>query len=223
MVGGSGVDVPNIGDRVRIPWGVDVLDGIVVEIQTTTMGSRAVVQVDLPGAVEEDGAPATVTLPLSALQPADWWPDATGRIGGWAAYASYERHVLAAFERILANRKNIRFAYPRHGMDRGYDLLIEAPEGVVAVEMKYYARRRTQTGQVRQLIEATQKAVERTERADLIIVVTNIDVSLALMQEQIINAVVSDTPIRVVTWRSQADDPPLAGVIERWLGDDGKM
>jgi hypothetical protein len=77
------MQVPAVGDRVRVPWGVDVLDGVVVQVNTTGARGRAAVQVDVPGAREAGGDAVTVTLPVEALQPADWWPDASNPTGGW--------------------------------------------------------------------------------------------------------------------------------------------
>ena len=216
------MDMLKVGERVRIPWGVDVLDGVIVEIQTGPTGGRAVVQVNLPGALEEDGEPATVTLPVTALQPADWWPDATGRTGGWATSASYERHISEALERILRNHRNANAHYAKPGRDLGYDILVDAPEGQVAVTAKYFARQRVGTGRIWQLIKTAQKVAETLERANLILLITNIDVSRALTQEQISSATELDVPIRVVTWRSQSDDTSLANAIEPWLRDDGE-
>lgn len=60
--------IPTAGDRVGVPWGLDVLEGVVLRTYEAGAGTRAVVLVDVPGA---DGEPEsrTVSLPTTDLLP----------------------------------------------------------------------------------------------------------------------------------------------------------
>jgi hypothetical protein len=59
---------PAAGDRVGVPWYVDVLEGVIVRTYDTGSGTYAVVSVKMPG--EEDKPPSqTVTVPVSHLCP----------------------------------------------------------------------------------------------------------------------------------------------------------
>jgi primosomal protein N' len=59
---------PGVGDRVRVPWGLDEVDGTVVEVYDSGLGPRVVVRVLLEGVDPESAE--TVTLPLSAIKAA---------------------------------------------------------------------------------------------------------------------------------------------------------
>lgn len=52
-----------IGQRVRVPWGLDRLEGVVVDVY----GGRAVIRVSVPGA-EGDGDPQTVVFPIAMIE-----------------------------------------------------------------------------------------------------------------------------------------------------------
>lgn len=59
---------PAAGDRVGVPWYVDVLEGVIVRTYDAGSGMCAVVSVKMPGAGDES-PPQTVTVPVSHLCP----------------------------------------------------------------------------------------------------------------------------------------------------------
>lgn len=209
---------PQVGDRVRVPWGLDLLDGLVIDVDAGGARERAVVQVDLPGASADDG-PATVTLPMDALRPADWWPNQGDPVGGWAATASYERHVLAAIDSQLSRRPEVIFTKPGERGDGGFDLLATTPNGKLVVIVKYFFRPRIQTGQMRQLAHSLRRSVEHVHDARYALIVTNVSVGSRLIDQQIRDTVNSSIPVRLVRWRSSDDDATLEHAIEGLLGE----
>ena len=58
----------NVGDHVAVPWGVDEVSGVIVEIYgVETAVPRAVIEVR----IADGGEPTTVTLPVNALRRTD--------------------------------------------------------------------------------------------------------------------------------------------------------
>lgn len=77
--------LPAPGDRVGVPWYVDVLEGVVVRTYDTGSGPQAVVSVQMPGAGDES-PPQMVTVPVSHL----CWSPAEPRLVGHARSAVEE-------------------------------------------------------------------------------------------------------------------------------------
>lgn len=59
-------NVPTPGDRVRVPFGLTVLEGEVQRVSTTGIGVRVTVAVEIYGSDE----PITTTYPLEAVEVA---------------------------------------------------------------------------------------------------------------------------------------------------------
>lgn len=59
-------ELPAPGDRVQVPFGLHVLDGVVRRVAETGLGVRITVDVQVDGA----DAPITSTYPLDAVEAA---------------------------------------------------------------------------------------------------------------------------------------------------------
>lgn len=59
-----------VGDRVRVPWGLGELIGIVVTVYGPPGSPSVVVEVPVEGSSGETLERTTVSYPASALQPA---------------------------------------------------------------------------------------------------------------------------------------------------------
>jgi hypothetical protein len=86
-----------VGDHVRIPWGLDTLDGVVEDIYEHGSSRRVVVRVAVPGA-GDDGE--TVTLPAEVVRSQDEAENASP--GEWVTEVRYERKVGEALVQLLA-------------------------------------------------------------------------------------------------------------------------
>lgn len=209
---------PAVGDHVRVPWGLDVLDGVVVQTYSTGSGRRAVVQVSVPGATEEDSAATTVTLPVDALEPADWWPDESEPVGGWVAHASYERHVADALTRAVSEPSAVRASAERPYADLGYDLVLNTPKGNVVTQIKYASRPGGLNEAIRRELARLRELAIRASNIVGVLFITNAQVTAPttkLLKELAAN----DPPVRLVTWRSPKDDEDLASTLAEWLNE----
>lgn len=84
--------LPPPGERVTVEWGIEELDGRVLEVSGTTGHKRIVVEI-LGGQVSDSAA--VLTVPVGAIEPAE---SANSR---WASARRYEIQVLAALVRIV--------------------------------------------------------------------------------------------------------------------------
>jgi len=121
-------DEPGIGDRVLVPWGLDEVEGEIVEVYSTGLGPRATVR--LVG--EPDGP--TVVVPLDSLVAVT-----AHREEPRAAAASareYERLVGAALRRAAAE---FNLVGPHSGVpDTGVDFELSLGKRHLLVEVKHY-------------------------------------------------------------------------------------
>ena len=86
------------GDRVAVPWGLDVLEGTVVSTEGGGPGRRVVVSVDLPD-TEESGA-QLVTFPASELEAAAAVASER-QPGAWLPAFRYEEALRHALEYLI--------------------------------------------------------------------------------------------------------------------------
>jgi hypothetical protein len=95
----------SIGDRVHVPWGLDVIDGVVVGVYGEGDHRQVVVKVRLPDAQDktEDAEDTTVTLPAHVLEEAE--AEAEERSpGSWLPALRWERSLRDALTEILRRR-----------------------------------------------------------------------------------------------------------------------
>jgi hypothetical protein len=130
---------PAAGDRVGVPWGLDVLEGVVLRTYETGSGARAVVSVDVPGAEGEPEA-HTMTLPATDLQPIDDGEELQAP-GSWVneyQFAKAVQEALTKAVRRIAERAEVE-TEPRFGHMRP-DAIITLGDHIIVVEAKTTAR-----------------------------------------------------------------------------------
>lgn len=95
----SSHQTPTVGDRVGVPWGLDVLEGQVLRTYETGVGSRAVVMVNVPGADDEPES-RTITLPTTDLLPIGEGQELEAP-GSWLDDYQFEKEVEEALSRAV--------------------------------------------------------------------------------------------------------------------------
>lgn len=115
--------VAAVGDRVLVPWGLDEIEGEIVEVYITGLGPRARVRLD-----DEDGS--TVTVPLDSLllhRPRT----------RTASGLEYERQVGSALRRA-STELNLSGS-DLSSIDTGADLEFALGKRRLLVQVKNYA------------------------------------------------------------------------------------
>lgn len=131
--------IPTAGDRVGVPWGLDVLEGLVLRTYETGTGTRAVVVVDVPGADDEPES-RTVTLPTTDLLPIGEGHQLEAP-GSWVDEYQFEKAVEEALTRAvrrLSKPAEVE-TEPRLG-DRRLDAIVKVGDHLVVVEVKKAAQ-----------------------------------------------------------------------------------
>jgi hypothetical protein len=200
----------HVGDYVRVPWGLDTLDGVVEDVYETGAGPRVTVRVLDPDTSEEA---ETVTLPAEAIQSAY---EAEGRPpGAWITGARYERDVAKALQRLLpAVLEEFDFQpqswpEPRVHPDHRPDLIIQAGPRWLVVEAKTGGPGKKVAAEGVQQLRAF---LANLPKQALGLLVTNAE--LAPRARELLDT----TPrLHAVRWRSARDDGRLADALASLL------
>src|SRR5690348_13539004 len=119
------------GDRVAVPWGVDVREGEVIAVYRTGDVLQAVVRLTVPGGDDE---PPTVVLPADSVTPLSAEHDLPAP-GTWLPGFRYEREVANALARVLADPESaVYLNLERSGQE--IDFLVESQQAVIVGEVK---------------------------------------------------------------------------------------
>ncbi|MGK5529968.1 hypothetical protein [Streptomyces sp. URMC 129] len=132
---------PSLGERVRVPWGVDETEGEVVAVYGEGAAQRVVVRLDSKD--EGEGAePETVAVRASDIRAIDQLPGAPSS-PSWVESVRYTRQLRKALETVLpriATGTQITPAGDMPGIghnDVGIDLTVSrAGRLVLVVEVK---------------------------------------------------------------------------------------
>jgi hypothetical protein len=197
----------SLGDHVRVPWGLDTLEGVVEDIYETGSGPRVVVRVAVPGS-SEDGE--TVTLPADTVELRD---EADGAPpGAWVTAAQYERKVSEALQRVLPSLEvDGEVQLGTHAKrDRGSDFVVRSGHRNVLIQVKTGTRQRHITTDMvnqlrRQIAYAQQKDV-----AGLLVT----DLTLTPAAHRLLRA---SPRLRAVRWHGPRDDGRLAAALASLL------
>jgi hypothetical protein len=192
-----------VGDRVRVPWGLDTVDGVVEDIYETGHGRRVVIRVTVPGA-SDDGE--TLTLPADAVELRDEAEPAapgTGLTG-----AQYERKLQEALQR-LALSLDAEIHLQVLGAPGRVDFVVQAGDRKIFIEAKTGSRRNYVTAdmvnQLRSLLEMQSEDVAG-------LLVTDLDLTPDAQR------LVRESPrLQAVRWRSRNDDHRLAAALTSLL------
>jgi hypothetical protein len=125
------------GDEVDVPWGLDTFHGVVVEVYQSRGPMRARVRLDATG--DED--PQVITVPVDDIVASEPTETEFTRHGGWLRYAEYEHQLQEALSRAMVNLHfdaTLRSAVDV--ADRGLDFIIESPDFILVVEVKWQVR-----------------------------------------------------------------------------------
>lgn len=188
---------PVVGDRVLVPWGLDEVEGEVVEVYGTGLGPRVKVR------LADDAEGATVTLPLDSLSRVTERRDSATAPGGM----DYERLVGAAL-RLAATELNLRVESTPS--DVPADLQFSLGKRRVLVEVKHFAGR----GSVSTDTVLTVAGLADRRTAVLLVA----DVPLAASAKQRLEQLWrGESRVWFVQWRGSADDKALRAAFSRLL------
>jgi restriction endonuclease len=207
----------HVGDHVRVPWGLDTLDGVVEDVYETGAGPRVLIRVLVPGGSEEA---ETLTLPADAVELADEAERSSP--GAWVPGARYERSVAEALQRILPTLlgewdfQAQSWAQPWIGPDRRPDFLIHAGPRLLVLEAKTGGSEKNVTAEAVQQLQAYLAKLPSWQAAGLLVT----DAELTPQAR----ALLHESPrIHAVRWRNARDDHRLAAALSSVLGGDARQ
>ena len=194
-----------VGDQVRVPWGLDTVDGVVEEVYEAGAGPRVVIRILDPESGEKT---ETVALPAEAVAgAAEGEPRSPG---AWLTEARYRNSLAEALQRLLptlSEEGNLRaqaWAEPRIHPDRRPDFLVRAGPRTVVIEAKAGRGKNLTAEAVHQL---------RAFLASLPRYVSGLLVTDAKLTSQA-QALLRENPqLDAVQWRSARDDHRLADAL----------
>lgn len=201
------------GDRVAVPWGLDVLEGTVVEIHGEGPGRRVVVSVELPDTGGESAA-ELVTLPVNVLEHAAEVAD-DRQPGAWLSSYRYEQELRRALESLAQTETGLSTWSLDHHLadipDSRVDFIMDVGAHRLIIEAKAPVSGRVSEMAVRQILRYL-----KASRGAVGLLVTNVDLSPeALTRLQEANREGYD--IHAIQWRSQEDTPRLGRAIKELL------
>lgn len=204
----SSEHTPTVGDRVGVPWGLDVLEGQVLRTYDTGAGTRAVVLVDVPGA---DDAPdsRTVTLPTTDLLPIGEGEELEAP-GSWVDEYQFEKEVEEALTRAvrhLATPAEVE-TEPRLGGQRP-DAIVRLGNHVVVVEVKKVAQTSAAVNQLASLLHQV-----RANNPEVLVGALLVLQSVPRAQ---VARELADLGLATVNWNTPRDDQKLTAALTRLL------
>lgn len=201
------------GDRVAVPWGLDVLEGTVVSGHGEGPDRQVVVNVDLPD-TEGESSSQLVTYPAKELEAAARVANER-RPGAWLRAYRYEQALRRALEHLVQSEAGLNISPQGRGepvtADSGADFILDDGNHLVIIEAKAPV-----SGQV------TQQAINQllhyliVSRATAGLLVTNAALS-AGAQDKLREAHQEGLDIRAIQWRSSDDDSELGRTIRELL------
>jgi hypothetical protein len=195
-----------VGHHVRVPWGLDTLDGVVEDLYETGAGWRVVVRLRASGTSEEA---ETVSLPAEAVELVD--EAEGGPSGAWVPGARYERSVAEALQRVLrallaeGDIQARTWPQPLIRPDHRPDFLIQAGPQMLVIEAKTSRPEKDTAAEAIHQLRAYLANVPWDASG---LVVTDAEVTpdtRALLYE--------NPRVHVVRWRSARDDRRLAAAV----------
>jgi hypothetical protein len=190
----------SVGSRVFVPWGLDVLEGVVANLQ----GDHVVVRLVVPGTSEDEQT--TVVFPLSAIEPAQ--EARAKRPGMWLDGVRYQRGVADAIGRVLNEDATVITNFEDPHRRREADILVRIGDQVLVVETKVRMPPGWTPDALAQ-VEAVARAIDPRSKG-LLVVPWDLpqDIQTLVRRTGLI------TPrLSAVRWRSAHDDSRLARVL----------
>jgi len=204
----SSQQTPTVGDRVGVPWGLDVLEGVVLRTYETGSGSRAVVSVDVPGANDEAES-RTVTLRTTDLLPIGEG-DKLEAPGSWVneyQFAKAVQEALARAVRRLPERADVE-TEPRLGGQRP-DAIVKLGDHLVVVEVKTTARTSAAVNQLASYLRQVRNHNPDASVGGMLVLQSEPQAHVARE--------LRDLGMTAVSWNTPRDDSKLAAALTRLL------
>jgi hypothetical protein len=199
---------PTVGDRVGVPWGLDVLEGVVLRTYETGVGTRAVVLVDVPGADDEPES-RTVTLPTTDLLPIGEGHELEAP-GSWVDEYQFEKAVEEALKRAvrrLAKPAQVE-TEPRLG-GQGPDAIVRLGDHLIVVEVKKAAQTSAAVNQLASFLHQV-----RADNPDAF--VGGLLVLQSGPRAQVAREL-ADLGLATANWNTPRDDQKLTAALTRLL------
>jgi hypothetical protein len=200
---------PRVGDRVGVPWGLDVLEGVVLRTYMTGSGTHAVVSVDVPGADNEPQS-RTVTLPTTDLLPIGEGHQLDAP-GSWVNEYQFARAVQEAVARAasrLSDRAEVE-AEPRLGGQRPDFIVRFGDDHLIVVEVKRTAQTSDAVNQLASYLHQVRDRNPGASVGGMLVLQSKPQASVA--QE------LRDQGLATVNWSTARDDSKLAEALTRLL------
>lgn len=199
------------GDRVAVPWGLDVVRGTVVSTSGHGPGRRVVVSVELPGA-EGSAETELVTLPATALEDAA--KVASEHLpGAWLPAYRYEEALRDALEQLVLGDTGLgslgRERLPIH--DSPWDFVLDVGGHRLVIEAKSL-----KSGPISRKIVDRLLAYLSNSRNTAALLVANTALSADAVK-RVQEALEQGYGIRAIQWRSSDDNPMLGRAIRELL------
>ena len=201
---------PTVGDRVGVPWGLDVLEGVIVRTYQSPSGTRAVVSVDVPGADNEPES-RRVTLPVVDLRPIGEG-DELEAPGSWVNEYQFSKALHLALARAvhrLAESGDVEVeTEPRLGHQR-LDALVRLGDHLVVIEAKTTAHSSAAVNQLKSYVDGVRNLNPDASVGGMLVL--QADPPNHILRES------SRAGLAVVTWSNSRDDPKLVAALASTL------
>lgn len=200
------------GDRVAVPWGLDVLEGTVVSSHGDGPARRVVVSVDFPD-TDGEAEGQLVTLMASALEDAATVASER-RPGTWLPAYQYEEALRRALDHLLSAQVDLYGLLSSEASSTSrspWDIILGFGDHHVIIEAKAL-----RSGQVSGRVIDRLLSYLRDSPHTAALLVANTGLS-AEAKQLVKNALQQGYEIRAVKWRSSDDDPELGRAIRELL------
>jgi hypothetical protein len=204
----SSHQTPTVGDRVGVPWGLDVLEGVVLRTYETGAGTRAVVLVDVPGADDEPDS-RTVTLPTTDLLPIGEGQELEAP-GSWVDEYQFEKEVEEALSRAvrrLAKPAEVETELRLGGQQP--DAIVRFGDHLVVVEVKKAAQTPAAVNQLALFLHQVRANNPDAFVGGLLVLQSGPHAQVAKE--------LADLGLATVNWNTPRDDQKLTAALTRLL------
>lgn len=197
---------PAVGDHVGVPWGLDVLEGVILRTYDSPSGTRAVVSVKVPGTNDEPES-RTTTLPMADLRPIGEGQKLDAP-GSWVNEYQFSRALQSALTRAVRRLVESGDAQvdtePRLGPMRP-DALVRLGDRFVVVEAKTTARSPAAVNQLRSYVDGVRDLNPDASVGGILVL--QADPSHDILRESY------RAGLSVVKWNSSRDDSKLTAAL----------
>lgn len=199
---------PSVGDRVGVPWGLDVLEGVVLRTYKAGSSMHAVVSVEVPGA-DNEPLSRTVTLPTTDLLPIVEGQQLDAP-GSWIYEYQFARAVQEAVARAvsrLSDRAEVE-TEPQLGGPRP-DVVVRFGDHLIVIEAKRTAQTFDAVNQLTSYLHEIRDLNPGTSVGGMLVLQSKPQASVARQ--------LRDQGLATVNWNTTRDDSKLAEALTRLL------